>query len=695
MAWSKAATAAPKKAVKRQLVNQPYGCMRPVVPLHDVDWDRLVTVDFETYWDDDYTLKKLSTSEYVRDPRFKIQMAYIKIGRKAGVVVDGKKAVKILQGINWGTHSLLCHHVQFDGFIMHEHMDIEPLMYYCTLSMARALHSNEIGAGLDEVSVLYGGKGKIKDVLGLTKGVRDWSPALFKKVTPYCARDGDESYRIFVEMMKVMPDSEVRIAHIVHRMFNVPVLKVDVTRAEKERQREIEERRQLLLSLLGTPKQVEGLKTAIAAEVAKKGGYTKVQLRDGFDTPEKILLERARKMVAGGDSFAQLLLNEGVTPPQKLSPAWRDKDEAYQLANPDKKWAYAFAKTDLDFQALQDHPKKRVRDLYETRLAVKSTIGETRAGRLIEAGKNGMSLPVYYKFYGAHTGRTSGGNKMNLQNLERGGELRKCILAPKGHNICVADSSQIEARVNAWLAGQDDVLEAFRIGTDLYSDFAEGIYGRPISKVDKTERHVGKVAVLGLGFRMGAEKFQLTLARGAMGAAPIVLDLALCKKIVNTYRQKNYKIVQWWAVCKNIIEDMAVGRTGSYKCISWEKETVWLPNGMALKYPNLRLKAADTEGGWPEYVYDRKDNVVKLYDGLLCENIVQALARIVVMNQTLEIDKFARVVMFTHDENVSVAAKRVAAKVHAKMLKTMCTPPVFMPDLPVAAEGGFAPEYSK
>ena len=157
---------------------------RPVFIAKEVDWSRLVVIDFETYFDQDYTLSKLSTSEYVRDPRFKAQMMYLKVGLKPARIIPPNKIKAELRKINWGTHGLLCHHTQFDGLILSHHYGVVPSFYYDTLSMARGIHSNEIGAGLDEVSVFYGGAGKIHDVLEKTKGILVWSPALYAEASP-------------------------------------------------------------------------------------------------------------------------------------------------------------------------------------------------------------------------------------------------------------------------------------------------------------------------------------------------------------------------------------------------------------------------------------------------------------------------------------------------------------------------------
>lgn len=659
-----------------------------IVPI-DVDWAHLVSLDFETYYDDDYTLRKLSTSEYIRDPRFEALMVGIKIGRRVSKLVPGPKVAEELRKIDWKTHDLLAHHAQFDGFILSHHYGIQPRFIYCSLSMARGLYSNDIGAGLDEVSKYLGRRGKADTGTEDFKGMRYAQLAKDKvkwaNASKYCLQDVDEMYGCFQDMVPMMPVDEMRIIDLTCRLFTDPVLEVDIPRVQAELTRELQAKEDLLLQCVG--KKAEQVKRVLnisndAKKLAKKA-YQGMTARE-------IMLEEARKEISSNESFANLLRAEGINPPMKISPAYfKHRDES-------KKYAYAFSKTDLEFTALQEHPSKRVRDLVECRLSVKSTINETRAGRFLEAGKDGMKLPVYLRYYGAHTGRWSGGNKMNMQNLQRGSELRKSIKAPKGHVIVVVDSGQIEARVNAWLWGQEDLLEGFRKADrkedrDVYCKFADTIYGRTITKADELERFVGKIAVLGLGYQMGAPKFQNTLALGTMGPA-VYLDQNVCQQVVTAYRRKNAMIARGWQKCQSIIEDMAVGRTGSWKCLSWGKNTIYLPNGMTLKYPNLRQKLG---GEFPEWVYDRKGEPAKIYGGLLCENIVQALARIIVAWQILQIAPKYRPVMTTHDELAALAKKAQGEAAYKFMHKTFSTPPSWCDDIPLNADGGFDVIYSK
>ena len=679
---------------------------RPQIETADVDWDRLVSLDFETYYDTDYTLSKLSTSEYVRDERFEASMVGIKIGNKKTKVVPHNKIAAELAKINWETHSVLCHNVQFDGFILSHRYKVFPKRYYCTLSMARGLHSNEIGAGLHDVSVFYGGKGKIEDGVENMKGVRFKelfaNKPLWNRSVEYCANDVDEMFRIFCAMHPLFPAKEMDLIHMTARMFCAPVLRVDIPRVQAEYEREVTRREELLLNLLD-PRQYDDILDG------------KDKKLEGKERDMRIV----KKVVGSNERFVALFENLGIARdqlPRKLSPAWMKKNKAEQEASLDTKWAFAFAKDDLEFLAMPEKVweyfphldpnnaddaleaaelSEKLQQLIDTRIAVKSTTNITRAERFLKAGANGMPLPVGYAYYRAHTGRWGGNNKMNMQNLTRGGELRLSILAAPGHQISVADSGQIEARVNAWLWDQFDLLEAFRHKRDVYSEFATDICGRKITKEDKNDRHVGKVCVLGLGYQMGALKLQMTLARGALGGPKIALSLDQCKHIVNTYRRKYYAIKQGWDRCSTWIEHMANpdAEPIQYKCLEIGYEYIRLPNGMSLKYPDLRKARGDKD--WDEWSYQSGDLRKKIYGGLLCENLVQALARIIVAEQMLMIDVKYPVVMTTHDECVTHPKKKDAAKCYAFMEKCMTTPLWWCPEIPLAAEGGFAENYSK
>jgi DNA polymerase len=307
-------------------------------------------------------------------------------------------------------------------------------------------------------------------------------------------------------------------------------------------------------------------------------------------------------------------------------------------------------------------------------------------------------------YYGAHTGRFSGGDKVNLQNLPSRGNttIRRALRAPKGYEIIACDSSQIEARTVAWLAGQEDLLQAFREGRDVYSEFATDVYGRPITKADYTERFVGKTCILGLGYGMGAEKFRRTLA-----LSKIEIDEVEAERIVRLYRQKYYKIVQLWQLCGNALTGMVNGGTGMIAGkLTYDNTGIMLPNGLKITYPALR----QTGSGF-EYINDArtyrkflKDRVLglscddlpwtKIYGGKVTENLVQALAGIIVRKQMVDVGLAGYFVAFqVHDENVCVVPSAGADEAEQHIIRIMSEPPAWAPDLPVACESGRADNY--
>lgn len=606
---------------------------------------QIVTLDFETFYGKDYTLSgKINTSEYVRDDRFHAHGVGLKIGTGKTLWYTGANIALALKAIDWSKSALLGHNAAFDGFICSHHYDILPAFYLDTLSMARAAHGHHMRHGLDDVAKAHGLKGKEKkDALIKTKDKLVLTQQEIRQLGGYCVDDVDDTYRVFWKLYDSIPDDELRLIDLTIRMFCDPVLLVDIPRVQAELEAEV---------------------GAKAAAVLKSGV-----------TPEELM---------SNDKFAQLLRAAGADLPMKVSPSTG-------------KQTYAFAKSDLDFQDLMRNGNPKVRALCEARLKVKSTIGETRAARFLEAGKDGMKLPILLNYSGAHTHRWSGANKMNLQNLKRGGELRRSILAPKDHVIVVADSAQIEARVLAWLAQQMDIVTAFANKDDVYKLMASAIYNKPVELIDKDERFIGKICVLGLGYGMGAVKLQQTLKQGTMGPS-VEISLDECKRIVSIYRSKNHKIAQLWKEMDAILSAMLVGASGEFGPLKYGKNYIQLPNGLFLQYHGMHGEAQERGDNLvtTEVSYLTRHGRAKIYGGLLSENVVQALARCIVAEQMLRIsDMGYRVVTMTHDEIVVVCHKKKADRCLADMLAVMSTPPDWAAGLPLGAEGGYDVCYSK
>ena len=605
----------------------------------------LVTIDFETHYGKDYTLSgKMNTSEYVRDDRFHVHGVAIKKGNGKTLWYTGRNIAFALKEIDWSKTAMVGHNTAFDGFITSEVYGHKPAFYVDTLSMSRATRGHATRHDLDTVAKAFGHGGKVKrDALANTKDKVQLTKDEEAKLGGYAVDDVDDTYRIFWDMYPHVPDDELRLIDITMRMFCDPVLEIDTPRVKAELENEL-------------------------------GAKAAALLRSGAQVDD----------LMSNDKFARLLQAAGAQLPQKISPSTG-------------KLTYAFAKSDLAFQELMKNGNDKVRALCEARLKVKSTIGETRANRFLEAGRDGMKLPVLLNFSGAHTHRWSGGNKLNLQNLKRGGELRRSILAPKGHVVVVADSAQIEARVLAWLSQQMDIVNAFATKQDVYKLMASVIYNVPVEDVTKDQRFIGKICVLGLGYGMGPQKLQQTLKQGTMGP-PVDISEDECRRIVGIYRQKNWKIKAFWKKMDQVITNMTLGIESKEGPLEVGKGFIRLPNGMFLQYFGLHGTAEITRDDlvMTETTYLTRTGRTKLYGGLLTENVVQALSRIIIAEQMLKIhDAGYRIVTMAHDEIVIIAKKKDAKKALDFMIKTMSTPPDWAPGLPLAAEGGFAINYSK
>ena len=643
----------------------------------------LVSLDFETYYDADYTLRKLSTSEYVRDDRFEALSVAIKIDTGKTQCYFGPDISKALDAIDWSKAKLLCHHTHFDGLILSHWFGHVPAYYMDTLSMGRGLHPKFERNDLHTLSVKYDVVNKLE--MPSFKGLRnnDLSPNMKKKISAYNKRDVDAMVEIFDIMRRQMPQSEMELIDVTVRMFAAPVLMLDVSLAKREMRREIAERKALIMAS-------NALDTANAAKV-------KTPLKKG----EKLTDE---KVLSSNKAFPQLLSFLGVTPPRKQSKT-----------NPEKT-TYALSKADEAFTDLIAHPDPKVVALVRGRLAAKSTIGETRAARLLRSGAKGMALPVYLNYCGAHTTRWSGGDKLNYQNLKKKGEIRRAIEAPKGYQLVVIDSSQIEVRGLAWLAGEEWLLEAFRKGDDPYCLFGSKVYGYTITKKDVAKRFIMKCCILGLGYQMGPPKLQVSILAQSInqGLDPVRLELDTCTEYVYAYRYTNKKITALWEfMLRDVIPTLIDGGSAvaEYKCLEYGREFIRLKGAIALHYPDARASkrtlsepkgyvrrpasTVEKKARYGDATYRTPKGMSKIYGGLLTENVVQYLARMVVAEQMLKIAAKYRVVMMTHDEVVYLAKTKEVKEALDFGLKVMHTPPSWAPDLPVAAEGGYDSVYSK
>ena len=603
----------------------------------------LITLDFETYYDREYSLSKLTTEEYVRDPRFEVIGVGVKVNNQPTEWASGthEQIKTYLQTFDWAKSMVLAHNTMFDGAILSWQFDIHPRVFTDTLCIARALHGVEVGGSLRALTERYriGEKGtEVINALGKRRA--DFTEYDLDKYGDYCVNDVELTYKLFnIFLKKGFPKTELRLIDCTLRMFIDPVLELDIGLLEQHLE-DTRERKDQLLEAAGVSKE------------------------DLMSNPK----------------FAEVLQGLGVTPPTKISLTTG-------------KETLAFAKSDEAFKALADHEDDRVQAVVAARLGTKSTLEETRTQRFIDIGKRG-TLPVPVRYYAAHTGRWGGDDKINLQNLPsrgpNGKKLKRSILAPEGYTLIDADSAQIEARVLAWLAEQDDLTSAFANGEDVYVKMASRIYGVTEEEVTKDQRFVGKTTILGAGYGMGALKFQSQL--NTFGQE---VELDEARRIINIYREANWKINQLWRNCQNMVRHMVngdsyqVGRKGVLK-VSGSERGIVLPSGLLVRYDDL--SAEQTENGL-EYSYKTRRGRTRIYGGKVTENVCQAIARCIIGEQMLQIAKRYRVVLTVHDSIVACVRDEEVAEGQAYVEQCRRWTPDWAEGLPINCESGTGKSY--
>lgn len=603
----------------------------------------LITLDFETYYDRDFSLSKITTEEYVRSDLFEVIGVGVKVNNGGTEWASGKHedVQEWLRGsFNWENAMVLAHNTMFDGAILSWRFGIRPRVWLDTLCMGRALHGVEVGGSLKALAERYNLGEKGTEVLNaIGKRRLNFTEEELARYGDYCINDVELTYKLFNRMVRRFPKQELKVIDLTLRMFIEPKLELDLPLLEQH----------------------------LAETKAKK---------------ESLLVDSGveKEELMSNQKFAELLKSFGVEPPTKISLTTG-------------KETLALAKNDEAFVALASHPDVRVQALVAARLGTKSTLEETRTQRFIDIAKRG-TLPVPIRYYAAHTGRWGGDDKINMQNLPSRGEnankLKKAILAPEGHVIIDADSSQIEARVLAWLAGQDDLVEAFAQGKDVYKKIAAVIYGKTEEDITKPERFMGKTTVLGCGYGMGAAKFQAQLK-----AYGVEVELEECRRIIDVYRRSNDAIVRLWRQAQNALVNMSrgdhaqLGRPGILEIIPPET-AIKLPSGLLMRYDDLRF--SEGEKG-VEFHYQTRKGRTRIYGGKVIENVCQAIARCIIAEQMLRIAKKYPVVMTVHDAIACVVPEREAQEAQAFVEECMRWTPEWAAGLPVNCESGMGKSY--
>ncbi len=616
---------------------------------------KTIYFDCETYYDKDYSLRKMTPVEYVLDPRFELFGAAVAVDDEPAIWMDADLLILYLAGLPITEARVVSHNALFDMVVLALRYDLHPKLCVDTMSMSRALLSHVLPGGrvsLDNVAgyLKLGAKGKtLANRMGMSLAEVK-ARGLYQAEIDYACQDLNLCRGIYKHLAPSFPAQEFVINDMIIRMATRPQFQID-TNALYEHKAQIEADKASLLDRVGV------------------GKYE----------------------LMSNDKFALALERLGIDPPRKISPTTG-------------KETFAFAKTDQGMTDLEECLDPDVQALVAARFGFKSTLEETRTQRFINISNvtwdgNASWMSIALRFSGAHTHRFSGDWKLNQQNLpsRKNTKLRDSLLAPPDHEVVTVDAAQIEARLNAWICGQWDLVAQFANGDDVYSLFASDIYGVVVTKNDKVMRLGGKISILGLGFQMGAPKFQNTWRiESAKADMPMELTLDEAERIVNIYRSKMAKIKNTWYWLQNMLPEIASGRADGtmFGPCTFEKQAILLPSGLRLYYNDLHYE----DGSW---IFTYKGKRKYLYGGKMLENIIQALDRICVMDAAVRIRLRCKenniplldLAHQLHDELVYVPHKSNSAFVKQIAKEEMERRPLWGLDLPLKAEVNSGPNY--
>jgi DNA polymerase len=612
----------------------------------------LITLDYETYYDQEYSLSKISTEDYINSPLFEVIMVSLKINDQPSFFHSGdmKSTKEFLFDNGVPDCGMIAQNTMFDQLINQVHFNIRPPVLFDTMAMAQALlkpvlRSISLGAilkhlnlGVQKGTYVANMKGRRREGLSARE---------LQEYGRYCMGDTDGEYAAFQHMLPLLPRQELEIIDMTLRMYLDPQLELD---------------------------------GALLQQILEK-----VQ-EEKFDLMMRLPPDIQRADLMSNAKLAKMLTELGVEVPMKISPTTN-------------KSTWAFAKTDPQWKDMEeeyaDHPL--IAPILAARIGTKSTLIETRTERFIDIAASYKKFRVPLKYYAALTGRYGGWQKINCQNLTRidpknpdRRQIRYALKAPKHHVVLVHDLKQNEARSNAWLSGCVTLLDIFRAERDAYSEFASKLYHRAITKADEKERFVGKTCILGLGYGMGAKKLRATLRKD-----DIKLEEHVAYEYVNTYRETYSEIPELWKYCDEVIEILAFG--GKRAIAEWgpcyaADGVIVLPNGMPITYHNLRRIDTAKYSGW---VYDYGGRTRTLWGGKVVENIIQSFGRIMIMDHMITIKKELGIspVMQAHDELVNVVLERDVEYYRDAIAEIMMVPPEWAPDLPMGVDSGFGATY--
>lgn len=622
----------------------------------------IITLDFETFYSDDYTLSKMTTESYIRDPRFEAHGVAIAAQGEKAYWVPREHIAGHLQQFDWPKLGCLCHHAQFDGLILSHHYGVKPRVWFDTLGMARLMLGNHLSVGLDSLARHYGLSAKTVPY-NLFRG-RHWSeldPSIQRQVADGAIHDVELTWQLFNILGKDFPREEYEVLDSLIRMFTEPALVGDI-------------------DILG--------KIWADEDIRKKTNLE--------------MLNVTAADLASADRFAQLLRDEGIEP---------------EMKDGKKKKIYAFAKTDQFMRDLLESNNDRIRTLAEARLGEKSTIMQTRAETFGWMARRGP-LPVYLNYAGAGTLRPSGGDSSNFLNLKRRSPIRPALMAPKGYLLGPVDASQIECRCLHFLAGGTDepVVQKFRNHEDPYIDLASQFYGEKIYKPKKgdpreaemeAKRGMGKQGRLMCGYGAAGKQFRATAKNGQYGP-PVDIPIDDAIKFVSMYRTTTPSVcaprVGYWSICNfKMLPALANGSTLEVGPLTIKDHRIYLPNGAMMIYDTLEWHIPDADeecrdferaGFWR---LKTRQGWKKMWGAKLTQNICEAVSRVIVSQAMLRIKRAGfRTLNWPYDELCLLIPDDGHAEENLQLcMNEMKRTPDWLPGIPLDCEGSLGERYSK
>lgn len=616
-------------------------------------------IDFETYYDAEYSLKEMGTYEYVHSPKFNAYLVGIKGDDGYEYVGDPAKA-------DWSKIrdcTAIAHNVGFDGLVYARLQelgiipaDIQPYEWQDTADMSVYERAPRDLAGASKYLLpdMKVSKSTRKKMKGLTLEQAK-AQGLEKELWAYGLQDPTAEEQLWTRHSHLWPEKERLLSKL----------------ARESAQRGVHVNKEALMhALIGTgAREFPGWKT--------KADFVGIEIQV-FDALKKLPWVKEGQKPLSMEAIRVYGRSCGVDVPGSLDA--RDKDAAEWIAKYEgqHEWISAIAQY------------RRLNTLHKKLTNLKN-------------GLHGDDIFSYQtKYMGAHSGRDSAGDgderkeggKFNIKNMYRkelfGVDLRKLIIPRPGKLFLIADYAQIEARAVLWRAGDKNFMEILRKEGNLYQAYAkkQGVYNGSNLKKDNPDLYAhSKVAVLSSGYQCGGAKYR-DVAEMVYG---IKLTLDQAWDAVYTYRRSFPLVPAYWANHMKCLRLSALAHDPTHEVV--------LPSGRSLTYYEPQMSKSEKWSKSEIIAMPRRgDKFSKFYGGKLTENEVQAFCRDIMCDGWIACVNAGFDVPFNvYDELVIEVDEADAHKpeLHAEIKKLMCESSPWAEGLPLDVEMHVLPYYNK